>query len=287
MADFNAFDLDMLYNAIRKNSIGDDIVIFDDINIVPQFEFPYPIDRVVMSLCLQGSAKGIYDMREISVEKNSLLVLIPDHLVSLHDVSSDYKSIHVMLSKSFATSLRRTGSLKAQLHFNTQPVIPLTDSETKILVSMMDMLRYIVQSDNEDKLETTTIAFDLCFRLFNHFEAFRNMPEATKTRQEEVFERFYDLIILHHRQSREVTYYADKLCMTPKYLSSIVKQVTGRSANSWIDKYVILESKALLRTAKHKTIQEIADDMGFVDQATFSKYFKKHTGQNPSSFRES
>ena len=287
MADFNAFDLDMLYNAIRKNSIGDDLVIFDDIDIVPHFEFPYPIERVVMSLCLQGSVKGIYDMREINVEKNCLLVLIPDHLVSLQKVSSDYKGIHVMLSRSFATSLRRTGSLKAQLHFNTQPVIPLTDRETKILVNMIEMLRYIVQSDDKEKLETTSIAFDLCFRLFSNFESFLKAPEATKTRQEEVFERFYDLIILHHRQSREVTYYADKLCMTPKYLSSIVKQATGRSANSWIDQYVILESKALLRTAKQKTIQEIADDMGFVDQATFSKYFKKHTGQNPSSFRES
>ncbi len=106
-----------------------------------------------------------------------------------------------------------------------------------------------------------------------------------KTHQEDIFERFHEAIVKYHRQSREATFYADKLCITPKYMSSIIKQVTGRSANEWINGYVIREAKALLRSKKRCTIQEISDYMGFPDQATFSKFFKKHTNYPPTEYR--
>lgn len=79
-------------------------------------------------------------------------------------------------------------------------------------------------------------------------------------------------------------FYADQLHITPKYLSSVIKEVSGRSAVEWIDRYVILEAKALLRYSG-LSIQEIAYELNFSTQSFFGKYFKHHTGMSPSEYK--
>ena len=88
-----------------------------------------------------------------------------------------------------------------------------------------------------------------------------------------------------YRTERNVAYYASRLCITPKYLSKLIKQATGRSAPDWIDAYVILEAKNLLRYSG-KSIKEIVQDLNFPSQSVFYKYFKSHTGLTPSEYRK-
>jgi AraC-like DNA-binding protein len=83
---------------------------------------------------------------------------------------------------------------------------------------------------------------------------------------------------------RSVLYYADKLCITPKHLSAVVKAVSGHTAGDWIDKYVVLAAKVMLRSSSY-TIQEISSDLNFSNQSFFGKYFKQHVGMSPSDFR--
>ena len=80
-------------------------------------------------------------------------------------------------------------------------------------------------------------------------------------------------------------FYANLLCITPKYLSSVIHEVSGKYATEWIDEYVIFEAKALLKNY-NITIKEICQKMNFSTQSMFAKYFKKHTGQTPRDFRK-
>ena len=95
---------------------------------------------------------------------------------------------------------------------------------------------------------------------------------------------FYNLILQYYKDSREVGFYAKKLCLTPKYLSVIIKEFTGNSALGWINDYVILEAKSLLKST-NMTIQQISDELNFPSQSFFGKYFKRLVGVSPKVYR--
>ncbi len=82
-----------------------------------------------------------------------------------------------------------------------------------------------------------------------------------------------------------MTFYAEQLFLTPKHLSRVIKEVSGRSAGEWIDEQVILEAKARLKNLS-LTVQEISDQLGFPNQSFFGKYFKRHVGLSPSDYRK-
>jgi AraC-like DNA-binding protein len=103
-------------------------------------------------------------------------------------------------------------------------------------------------------------------------------------KQNECVERFLELAEKHFKTERQVGFYAEKLHITPKYLSQIIKANTGKSANDWIDDYVMLEAKALLKSSK-LTIQQISDELNFADQSIFGKYFKRLEGVSPKEYR--
>ena len=88
----------------------------------------------------------------------------------------------------------------------------------------------------------------------------------------------------HCASQREVSFYADKLCISTKYLTGICKAVTGDSAKKIIDDFAILEIKVLLQSTE-LTVQEIADRLGFPDQSYLGRYFKRHEGMSPKEYQ--
>ena len=113
----------------------------------------------------------------------------------------------------------------------------------------------------------------------------QKQESRSSARMNQVFERFIALVTEYHTTERGMAFYADKLCLTPKYLSKLVKQATGRSAPDWIDSFVILEAKNLLKYSD-KTIKEIVFALHFPNQSVFYKFFKAHTGMTPSEYRK-
>ena len=87
----------------------------------------------------------------------------------------------------------------------------------------------------------------------------------------------------HYTTQRKIGFYADKLCMTPKYLSQVIHAVSGRHAGDWIRDYVILEAKALLKSRQY-TIQQVSDMLNFPNQSFFGTYFKKTVGCSPLTY---
>ena len=104
-------------------------------------------------------------------------------------------------------------------------------------------------------------------------------------RTNQVVERFVTLVTQYHNSERSMQFYADKLCLTPKYLSKIVKQATGRSGPDWIDTYVVLEARNLLRYSD-LSIKEIVWRLNFANSSVFNKFFRTHTGISPSDYRK-
>ena len=104
------------------------------------------------------------------------------------------------------------------------------------------------------------------------------------TRADEIFTNFIRLVELHYKHERRVGWYAEMLTITPKYLSETVKGVSGRTPNEWIDSYVTLEVRVLLKTSS-KSIKEIADELHFPNQSFLGKFFREHVGMTPTAYR--
>lgn len=106
------------------------------------------------------------------------------------------------------------------------------------------------------------------------------------TRQEELFERFITEVEAHYRKERNIKFYADLLCITPKYLSSVIFKVSQRLAGEWIDDYVMLEAKTLLKSGR-LSIQQISEQLNFPNQSFFGKFFKRYAGVSPKEYKNS
>ena len=110
-------------------------------------------------------------------------------------------------------------------------------------------------------------------------------PEPkTSSRKEELFMRFLAAVQQYYTKERNVTFYADKLCISPKYLSSVVHEVSGKYATQWITDYVILECKAMLKT-EGDSVKNVCNRLNFPNQSFFAKYFKQHTGMTPREYK--
>ena len=109
-------------------------------------------------------------------------------------------------------------------------------------------------------------------------------PGTSIKRKEEILYSFLTLVEANFHKHRDVTFYAQQMCISPKHMSSIVKTVSGRTASEWIDSYVILEAKLLLRNTA-MTVQEISAMLNFPDASFFGKYFRRLTGTTPRKFR--
>lgn len=167
------------------------------------------------------------------------------------------------------------------------PKTTLNPNEIKCLKEYHSFLRNKVkETENIYRKEIIRILLKSLFYEIANITK-KKIPEKSirKSRKTEVFESFLKTVATHYKQQRSVTFYADKLYLTPKYLSCVIKEISGKSAGEWIDEQVILTAKALLKSS-NMTIQEISVELNFANQSFFGKYFKQHTGISPKAYRK-
>ena len=105
-----------------------------------------------------------------------------------------------------------------------------------------------------------------------------------KSRKEEITEEFIKLLLTHYKTGHNVVFYADKMSITPKYLSSAVKEVVGLGALSCINEVIIAKAKSSLKNTKC-TVLQLSEEFNFPNSSFFGRYFKQHTGETPLQYR--
>jgi len=277
-------DLDSLKDKLNKEAIGDDFIIVDDISDVQHFEYPTKIDFAVMNICLKGNLKGAINLKPYSFSENDLFMILPGQIIQYSYKSDDYSGFNIAMSKRFTDNLELNikDSISIMLHLKENPIIHLSPDEVKYFLDYFNILRQAVRRTlNPNRMEVVRL---LIMALFYNFQQIQGKIIVTKTKRDDLFEAFYELLLANYKESREVGFYADKLCLTPKYLSAVIKDLTGKSAFEWINDYVTLEAKALLKST-NMTIQQISDELNFANQSFFGKYFKRLTGASPKEYR--
>lgn len=165
----------------------------------------------------------------------------------------------------------------------------LSEKELQELLVIYGLMREKVQQEGFAYVRESLRGYMqvLCYLSFQCVQEYNRSrgDEKAKDRSGQLFDRFMQLVQKHYTAEREVKFYADKMCLTPKYLSQAVCQASGRYAGEWIRDYVILEAKALLKSKRY-TVQQVADMLHFSNQSFFGKYFKAVVGCSPRHYMQ-
>lgn len=259
---------------------------------------PHRLDCLTMLLCHNGTFDISIDTRQHTIKPDTLVCLVPGMVVTVVGISSANIEIEVlMLSKKFIPTLNFDVNVISTVHFDpaTPPILKISHSDMKLMKSYFDLMRYNDQQNTEpiyaksiSRNLFTAAAYQMMqlARKYENSQPAEEADSASNMRAHNYVRDFMNLVALHHQSERNVSFYASQLYLSPKYLSHIIKRATGRSAAQWIDHYVIVQAKNLLRYSG-KNIQQVAYHLNFPNQSAFGKYFKHLTGMSPSQFQRS
>lgn len=253
---------------------------------------PIRLDALLMVLALEGTSEIALDYVPYQVNANSFVVIMPTHTIQLNRISADFKGKLLIVSKFFldeCNPAKRSPSMANYMQLKKNPCTVFDPEETAMVDDYVELLRNKIKNRAHFfQKEVTQNAFvGFLLEIANILMGKKDgMLVPALSRKEELFEQFLQLLFQHCKEQHVVTFYAEKLFITPQYLSLILKELTGKSANKWIDDALIVEAKILLK-APQATVQQVADTLHFSDQSTFGKFFKKHMGISPMEYRKS
>ena len=225
------------------------------------------------------------------IQPQELIILLPGQFVSFTEASDDFLTTTLVVSPTmFSDTLSGVPRFSPHFFFymRSHYWYPQTENDTRRLINYLGMVKDKVTSDDIYRRELIIhLLRYLYLELFNAYEKEAALVNTRKdTRKEELANKFFGLIMKHFKENKDVAFYADKLCITSKYLTMVIKEVSGKSAKDWIVEYIVLEIKALLKNT-NMNIQEIAVKTNFANQSSLGRFFRKHTGMSLSQYRMS
>lgn len=256
------------------------------------FRFPTRINALGVLFCSKGSISISSDLEYHVINPRSMFVCPPGSIVQIE--SEQDAAVHfIFCEEEFVNRvhLDQKQLLHLFMEVRTTPCLQLDDSEWSSINHTLEEIFTEGRSGRED-LFSAEIMYSL-FRALA-YRISRVIDDRMKTRKETpslprhtaYFNAFIEELSHNYMQERSVGFYADRLHLTPKYLTTLLRTTTGRTATQWIDDYVVLEAKNLLKYSS-MNIQEVAYYLHFPNQSFFGKYFKQHTGMTPSAYRAS
>lgn len=278
---------DNFKECINASSIGDDFLLFDKINILSAFYEPFMTDMSTFLICTKGEMRGKINLKSISTSAPCVITLVADKILQYEYVSSDFEGYFVVMSKRFTEGLFPfvQERLPLSLSIDNKPYIPLSSEDLEVFKIYYLMLKTVVEMPENPYRIDTVKHLIMTFYFFTRSKIHENSEPQSTTPQAILVDKFLKLAEKHYKTEKQVGFYADELCLTPKYLSQVVKQYTGKSAADWLDDYLILEAKALLKST-NMTIQQISDVLNFPSQSFFGKFFKRVVGNSPREYKK-
>ena len=271
----------MLVNAqkIRENGI----VVLDNVKGLPTGEGPLCSPDYVICIGHRGNMQMTYDDMPDHSSKQTVAVVFPNHTLRMVSKTDDYLATLVVVDAALLDDplLRIIGQLRYR--YEPHPWVELDRREYGVIMHMVGVMRETASIDIPNRQHFMMSQLEFFMRLLSHYRTVKLNETAVEKR---VSTLFSNDLAQYFRDHRDVGFYAAKVCLTPKHFSTVIRQETGHTAAWWIHRQVVSEAKNLLTMRPDLNIQAVADQLGFADQATFSRYFRRETGISPTEFRE-
>lgn len=260
-------------------------------------EYPCRFHGYMAFFCIKGEFEVEINLKKFTIRKDSMFIYTPGNIVRVTNIDPKEKeSVHfvvVAISEDLMSSTRFDFSklYNESLRLLESPCVVINENERELCRKYFDLIQEVSKMRMPNMRESVTALISSIFYLMGAMwtdrltAAKKNGGDEMSTRSKIVLEDFLLLVRDYHTKERSLSFYADKLYLTPKYLSKLIKSVSGKSAHEWIDSFVILEAKNLLKYSD-MSIKSIVYELNFPNQTTFYRFFKTKTGMTPSEYRK-
>lgn len=275
------YTLEQIGKLVEKQGLA----VFE-ITKMPAYNEPIVTPFVVIALNNRGWIRSEYDFEPDFFGEHDFTLLNPGHVMVALETSEDYHATLLIISHRFYEYLAEMYPDNYKYVNYYQTTFHLTDAQYEGIYSCMRALKNISILDHPFRDKLLVSQLDIMAHLTEVYCAENGFVPESKSGADLLLLRFHALIAENYRKSREVQFYAEKLCLSPKYFGTVVRQALGYSAGELIARYVMVQAKFFLRHSRKLSIQQISDRLGFSDQTAFARYFKSHSGLTPLEYRE-
>ncbi|MFP3834516.1 helix-turn-helix domain-containing protein [Chryseobacterium sp. SIMBA_028] len=243
-------------------------------------------DGLLLGFMVQGSMKSQIHFLEYEINTGDIAILQPQLMIDTKSLSEDAKIVTIGLSLDFITEFPILREFVMNNQIRWQPIIRLQPEDVKLQNELLALIQnFYNKKPSSNKTQMLRHLVMVLISMIS--EVYSNLPNnksLVKNRTHEIIDEFYLLISKHASQQRSVAFYAGKLHLTPQYLSTFLKQKTGKSVLQWIDHITILNAKTLLKSS-NLSIKEISNELHFEETSVFCRYFKRIVGVSPKTYR--
>ena len=246
------------------------------------------MDYVVHVYVYEGTCSLKYHGERMELQAGHCMIVRVRSLVSDVQPSANFKATCIYITPSFIemSTPRNNYGVRGSLMLFINPLMQLDETEQVRCQRNFREVEERLLEDHPFKNDVVSCACQAMFLDFFRFHRRLYHGDDVPFQGASLMMGFLQMLFRgDYRQNREVSYYADALCVTPKYLSEVSKKVSGHGANYWINRFTIIEIQRLLRN-RALTLTQISDDFNFSSQAYFSRFVQKYLGTSPSAYRE-
>ncbi len=238
----------------------------------------------IFGICLSGNAAVRINGIECDVSRGSVFVVLPKHVFYVDSCSDDIDVRLIFISFGLAGKLPVSPNFESLKNTEANPCIDSGEwlDDLSWLCCMLEGHDYSSAGRQAIRMSLTCTVALILSALYENRQADVRKP---LTRQEQLTNKFFELLFQYFETERSVAFYAGKLCVTPKYLSVAIRSVSGCTVQKWINEIVLAEAKRYLCTTE-LTIQQISDKLNFASPSSFVRFFRQHTLTTPLAYRK-
>lgn len=291
ISSFTLNELVTMAGGERRPGIMGECIAANSASEMEIFRFPSRLNALIIGVGTEGETSLTSNLQEFRLKKDSLFIFSPKHILQVQS-NNRFKAHLIVIAPDFLKRINidTKRMMPLFLQFGSLPCMELTQAESQSLRSFISMVEQELKGSETDfsseiigRLIAATI-YKVGDILTHYLTEHPEVDSPIHNRAEEYFRQFTELLGEHYKHERSVGFYARQLCITPKYLTTLIKRISGKSVSEWIDNYVILEAKTLLKYS-NMSVQEIAYYLNFPNQSFFGSYFKRNAGMSPSQYK--
>lgn len=291
ISSFTLNELITMAGGEKRPGIMGECIAANSASEVEIFRFPSRLNALIIGVGTEGETSLTSNLQEFRLKKDSLFIFSPKHILQVQS-NNRFKAHLIVIAPDFLKRINidTKRMMPLFLQFGSLPCMELTHAESQSLRSFISMVEQELKGSETDfsseiigGLIAATI-YKVGDILTHYLTEHPEVDSPIHNRAEEYFRQFTELLGEHYKHERSVGFYARQLCITPKYLTTLIKRISGKSVSEWIDNYVILEAKTLLKYS-NMSVQEIAYYLNFPNQSFFGSYFKRNAGMSPSQYK--
>ncbi len=288
-------DFDKIFSIYGVNHIGNEFLMIDNLYNEPVVEdansaflhYPIKTKNHTVFFCVKGILKIKVNLTEYTIVQNDILAILADSIMEILDSAEGTRIAMISFSNIYFTPFDHMEEFMGigNMIYNN-PQIHLSENSMQECIEIYSKMKTKLQEENNPfrRFALKAYSYVLCSTALEQLVKKPAEKLSNSDRPMDLYNRFIELVKKDFRRHRTIKHYAQALNISPKYFSALIKKVSGKTAGEWIDEYVLLEARALLKCRRY-TIQQISDMLSFPNQSFFAKYFKEHTGYTPTQYQ--